>query len=293
MIICKISWWLGNQMFQYANWFAISNRIKSNMWLDLGYYEKNANRTVRIYELWNLFGVNEQEIDNNNLSRYIRNTTNKFLHIIKIIYKKMMWKISKKYYLEPWFDFDKNIYNIKDNTYIEWYFQSEKYFQEYKENIKEKFKFKKELSAKSKEVLNQIHNSNSAFLHIRRWDYVSNKITNTIHWTCWLEYYDNAIKKLNQDVQNITYYIFSDDMERVKQNLKIDNAIYVDHNHWDNSWQDMTLMSNCQNAIIANSTFSRRWAYLIKNENKHIYWPAKWSSIYDYKDIYPEWRITI
>ena len=54
--------------------------------------------------------------------------------------------------------------------------------------------------------------------------------------------------------QLLLFYVFSDDIEWVKQNLSLSNAHYIDWNQGNDSWQDMMLMSHCRNHIICNST---------------------------------------
>jgi hypothetical protein len=52
----------------------------------------------------------------------------------------------------------------------------------------------------------------------------------------------------------------------------------------------MILMAKCKHNIIANSTFSRRWARLNDNPNKIVIAPKKRHKTIDYADIIPwEW----
>ena len=52
-------------------------------------------------------------------------------------------------------------------------------------------------------------------------------------------------------------------------------SIFVDWNKGENSPLDMYLMSQCNGAIIANSTFSY-WGAILGKEIARVYYPIKW-----------------
>jgi hypothetical protein len=92
-------------------------------------------------------------------------------------------------------------------------------------------------------------------------------------------------------VNNPIFFFFSDDMERVKQHFN--NDIYINNNQNKNSWEDMRLMSECKHNIIANSSFSRRGAWLNANPEKIIIAPKLWTISNENNDIIPQPRIKI
>ena len=69
-----------------------------------------------------------------------------------------------------------------------------------------------------KDIIDEIKNTNSVALHIRRGDYVS-----YFHrfGMCSLEYYRKAIQEIVSRVENPKFFIFSDDPDWVKENLEI------------------------------------------------------------------------
>ena len=116
-------------------------------------------------------------------------------------------------------------------------------------------------------------------MHIRRGDYL--QINNgTIVLP--ISYYHMAIKMMLKRVKDPTFLFFSDDMEWVKENIHVPNAIYVDWNTGKESWQDMYLMSMCNHNIIANSSFSWWGAWLNNHKDKIVVSP-KWD-----EEIIPE-----
>ena len=91
------------------------------------------------------------------------------------------------------------------------------------------------------------------------------------------------------------FYIFSDDITWVRDNLKIDLPhCYIDHNNGLDSYNDMHLMSLCQHHIIANSSFSWWGAWLNPNSEKIVIAPRKWfANKNNVEDLIPEGWITL
>ena len=139
-----------------------------------------------------------------------------------------------------------------------------------------------------------ISQTNSVSLHIRRGDYVSNQKTNQTHGTCDLDYYQRCITEIEKEVENPYFFVFSDEIEWVKENLKINHpAEYVDQNTGDKSYEDMRLMSQCKHNVIANSSFSWWGAWLNSYPDKIVFAPKRWfaSDKHNTKDLIPEgWK---
>jgi hypothetical protein len=156
--------------------------------------------------------------------------------------------------------------NFEFNTNIEFYgyFQSSKNFFDYGEIIKKLFE-------PSEYFLNKIHNKynsfeNSIAIHIRRGDYLSiSHVLPVIDKS----YIDHCLSKFNNYSK---IYIFTDDKEWAKNNLNYENSIIVDDLE---DYEEMWMISLCENIIMSNSTFSWWGAYLYKEKNK-IFCPSLW-----------------
>jgi len=109
-----------------------------------------------------------------------------------------------------------------------------------------------------------------------------------IHPIATEKYIERAVKEIGEYSH---VFVFSDDKEWVKENLKFENVTYVE----DEDYREMWLMSLCKNNIIVNSTFSWWGSFLNKNPNKKIVAPSIWfgpRGPRNFKDIYePYWTV--
>lgn len=145
-------------------------------------------------------------------------------------------------------------------------------------------------------MIDIIKSCNAVSLHIRRGDYISNATTNTIHGTCNLDYYKRAVEYIKKNSVSPIFFIFSDDIDWVKDNLHLNEKhYYIDWNNADTNYEDMRLMSLCKHNVIANSSFSWWGAWLNNNPKKIVIAPQKWfnDSKLNTFDVIPEKRIKI
>jgi hypothetical protein len=105
--------------------------------------------------------------------------------------------------------------------------------------------------------------------------------TNKLHGLCTPEYYRIAIDYIKNNVDNPSFYFFSDDIEWVEQhlNFKDVNATYIGHNKGEKAYEDMRLMQYCKHNIIANSSFSWWGAWLNSFPQKIVIAPKRWMNI--------------
>jgi Glycosyl transferase family 11 len=197
--------------------------------------------------------------------------------------------------VEPYFHYWYGIKNIPCDSYLMGYWQSEQYFADIANIIREDFTFKLPMSQQNAELAKQINQVNAVSLHIRRGDYANNPETMATYGLCSLDYYKEAIRYIVERVNAPHFFIFSDDINWVKNNLKIDYPYqYVDHNHGTESYNDMRLMSLCKHHIIANSSFSWWGAWLNRNPEKLVVAPQKWfANELNVDDLFPRGWITL
>jgi len=248
MKIIRFSGGLGNQMFMYALYKKLS--LKFPVKADLTFYKQNELN--RVFELEKKFNI---KVDVATKEEILKAKDD--LPLKK--YRKNFGLIKKNNIIEDIFKYNKFLFK-KNYSYYYGYWQDERYFQDIKDIIKESFKFK------CKESI--IFKKNSVSILVRRTDFLTDKLLCDI---ANLEYFEKAIEIIKKKIDNPVFYIFSDDLEWCRENLKPE-----DEHHFVDTRNGMYLMSLCENNIIANSTFSWWSAWLNKNKNKIIICPEKY-----------------
>ena len=289
MFIFHLVGGLGNQMFQYAA--AKSLSIKRGIPFKVFYQDVDKN-LGRKYNL-DIFRLSI-DLANKNADIFSR----RFMRLKSKIQNCLGFKGDNHFIFERMdFVFDKTFFNIPDNSIIYGFWQSEKYFIDIVKELREDFQIKLPPTGENFKIFNQINNdAKSVSLHIRRGDYVKFEKTNKIHGICTMDYYLNAIELISSKIGQPSFYIFSDDMNWVKDNFKIPyKTIFVDINNEQQCHEDLRLMSICKHNIIANSSFSWWGAWLNSNSCKIIISPIKWMNIDNYNtcDLIPETWIRI
>ncbi len=294
MIAVRLMGGLGNQMFQYAIGRKLALEHSTDLVMDLIFFENIAKiDTPRHYEL-DCFTINEKFLSP--AKRPVENPQSTFagrrgkLQLIKHRLVGQNWQV----YYEPHHNFDPKALKLPDNSYLIGYWQTEKYFADSRDIILKDFSFKQPAKGKNAELLNQIKNSESISIHVRRGDYVTNKHASKFHGTKELSYYNTALSHFLKQTNNPTLFVFSDEPEWCKNNLKFkQKTVYVEGNK--KGYEDMRLMMNCRHNIIANSSFSWWAAWLNQNPDKLVAAPKQWfnDSSVNTKDVIPESWIKI
>ena len=273
---------LGNQMFQYA--FAKKfEEMGKYVTADLSFYcQANACR----FDLMQVFN----EID-------IIECNYKVCKMYKYGYPDIKTSLIKTKLVKEIDAFEEKeihaneyLCNGEEGLYIG-YWQSEKYFSKIRDSLLCDFHFsvgEKKLQLIAKKMKQE----NSISVHIRRGDYLSEKVIGRYGNICTKEYYANAIKNIESKIEDPIFYFFSDDIEWVKTNISIDNGVYLCKDDFDDfhDWYDMYLMTECKHNIIANSSFSWWGAWLNQNQCKMVIAPKIWLNGCEMPDICPqEW----
>ncbi len=276
MIYVKIHYGLGNQMFQYAFAKSLSLYLNKPFKLDLSFYsyEPDVDIAKRTYAL-NNFNINENIATVQEILRYTR--PNFILRRIRQFEKYILPLVYRSFITEVDRTFDERLFGLKRTCYLHGYWQNELYFHEYAQIIRNDFSHKNQPDNHNQNLLDKIQcQDNAVGMHIRRGDYLTDKHAVTNLELCNIDYYHKAIDYLNERIENLHFFIFSDDTEWAKKNIKLANATYIDDYNNQTPHEDLRLMSACKHFIIANSSFSWWGAWLGVGKDKIVVGPKKW-----------------
>lgn len=294
MVVVRLMWWLGNQMFQYALGRHISLKNNEKLYLDLsgllsGKEKKTTQRDCDLFQL----SIDAQVLEKNHVDfAYTIPSLLKFYskkifgrYPYSIVQERGIWDIivDKLGKYSGRFNFRSSLLSPKKNTYLIWFWQSYKYFEDIRDVLLKDFQAQS-FTKKNADFLTSIQPKTMVSIHIRRGDY-----DDAYHWFCSLDYYQRAIEYVMKRFGKVYFIVFSNDIARCKKHLDISNATYVDWNTGLDSYQDMILMSKCNHNIVANSSFSWRGAWLNQHPDKVVIAPNhRFKVALDTSDLIPK-----
>lgn len=268
MVIVELSSGLGNQLFQYAAARSLALQLGYNLIIDNHIFLEDHYRQPKIC----YFNITASFVIPNKKSAHVmfNKTLRLFFHKSKNIEEVEWWNIAP-------FDITdlvkSKIIKIKGG------WASYNYFNQYADIIKKELYVKHRYTKNITTILSNISVSNSVAVHIRKGDYVQSAEAKKIFYELTADYYHKAIHFIDSKIKDPIFYIFSNDMDWVKDNFKRQikqKCIYISEQYKLQDYEEFELMRNCKHQIIANSTFSWWAAFLNPNTNKIIVQPQRW-----------------
>ncbi len=272
MIIVRIRGGLGNQLFQYAAGKRLSMDRDVPLKLDVtGYGNQPGAETARKFGL-----------ENFNITSEIATAD----EVLKMkypfgIFSKGWRFIKQKIFKQFNIGFNPKILKAPNDYFLDGYFKNEEYFKSIESTIRKEFSLAKPLEQKGQNASANITTSPlPVSLHIRRGDYAKDPSTAAYHGVLPLEYYQQAISLLTEKIGTYQLFIFSDDIDWAKENLKLESSTQIPMTFVScpeiADYEELFLMSLCKHNIIANSSFSWWAAWLNQNPDKIIIAPKRW-----------------
>lgn len=139
------------------------------------------------------------------------------------------------------------------------------------EDVKKEFVLTDKLSGYNADFSERMRETNSVCVHVRRGDYL--KLPQ--YWVCDFEYYKTAVNLAKRELDNPTFFFFSDDIEWVKEKFGSgEDYYYMEEKNPD--YVDFAVMSSAKHFVISNSTYSWWASECGTYEGKRIYAPDRW-----------------
>lgn len=180
-------------------------------------------------------------------------------------------------------EYDLDVFkNIKCKTticsveYIEGFFQRYDYVTEIRDILLNDFDVT--LDEKYTQIAEEISNTNSVCLNVRRGDYVNFTNSANFHGFIGNEYFEKVISELKQEVTNPHFFVFSDDIDWCINNINTGFPTkFMDETYHGPKYSTyLKLMSKCKHFILPNSTFGWWGAWMSNNTDKIVYAPKRW-----------------
>lgn len=289
-VILETNFGLGNQLFQYAASYSIARRRNSDLYICVSnedvFLAKNTPITMK-FDPWDRsYG----------LERF------------KVPHDKLLIKPSQNISCESLLPATDHLpaFTANDEAAVKCeipvdkivkvngFFESEIFFHDYREEILEMFVLNDEdkLEQETKEFLTQINKTESICVHVRRRDF-ENGNTRRLPSTYYSEamtLMDEKLSELQISGLNRTFFMFSDDIDKVRQDFEKSSdfnnhhMVFVSNGNYSR-YHDLLLMTRCRHSIMSNSTFSWWAAYLNRYRDKIVIAPLP-----KFKDTYNFWN---
>ena len=299
MIYLRMDGRIGNQLFMYAFARSVSKKRGDELIVidDYEAVKRNYKNSLMDYDLKNVKYVHDHKMLTR--SGFIKQNVIFFLY--RVLRKKMSFntrfKMEKR--LQKFFNnnglilcengyLDYQIPSSK-NIFINGYFQAAKYFEDVREEVLKTINLDYEILKEYFPDVEKIKNSNAVCISVK----VQHNVGNSMYDVCNDGYWQDAIKYICDNVENPLFFICSDNVEYVKNNL-------IDCSKYDVVYQDssipvnvsLSIMAQCKHFVIGNTTFGWWAQYLCDFDKKIVVAPSKWMKIEMPIDIYePGWHL--
>ncbi len=281
MIVVRIWEGLGNQMFQYAYARLLKERTGKDVCLEgrriyresLPQEDLSVERKCGIYH----YNLSLRFIKPEYLAGWSWLAG-------KNIYQRLRYRLAQrgvgKYLFltdaDDIFSYQERFLNVRDHTYVMGHFLNRKYFEPVRDILLREFSLKKR-PALPPDIEKVLGNEETVSIHIRRGDYLYAECAQVISKEMRQgKYYERAVRYMAEKISHPVILFFSDDIEWVKENFPCVYKHFYISDMGLEDYEELMIMSECKNNIIANSTFSFWAGWLNQNKNKIVIAPKHW-----------------
>jgi hypothetical protein len=155
-------------------------------------------------------------------------------------------------------------------------FESSSYFNDIRGALLKEFTPRKGRLPQNFDLYDVAESEDSVCISVRRGDFESNPSIQKLHSVCSREYFLTAIKLMLGKLDNPKLVFFSDDIDWVKENIRVPDCKTYYETGQDPVWEKLRLMSTCHHFIISNSSFSWWAQWLSRRDDKIVISPSRW-----------------
>jgi len=261
MLVVKVSSGMGNQLFQYVFAQYVKAHYQQPVYLDCSPFTyRYPDRTCHLDIVSDLPQTHDRRLYDQYKSVVYRFTKALFAlnpTTLRITEKKLVFPPDNKL------------------LYFDGYWQSDCYANALG-NIHDLLRPKEAQPATITRWLESIQSTHAVSLHVRRGDYLSHAYKST-YAVCGADYYEAAIEQLTTKLDAFRLYVFSDEPEWVRANIRLpENTQFIENEAINPCWY-IYLMAHCRDNIISNSSFSWWGAYLNQHPDKRVIAPKRWT----------------
>ena len=273
---------IGNQLFQYTFGEYLRYKHQLNVFYDISSFGVLATfRELQINSI-------TDEIPIFKTGHFFFSRYTKYLRIVlKVLF---CMKRGYKYFYNG---IDESILTA-DNwkvIYFDGYWQDKKYAEWIISNVGNIYLSIDKIPVEFEKYIHFVKKHNVTSIHIRRGDYLKKENINLLG-ICSLKYYTDSVEYILSKDPSTEIIVISDDNEWVRKNLRLSkNYIIVEELNIKPFWY-IYLMSQCNNNIMSNSTFSWWGAFLNNHNEKIIVAPMHWMKQKENPPIYTDtWKL--
>jgi hypothetical protein len=260
MIVVQLKGGLGNQLFQYAFGVRMSLLLDRKLALDATYLERRPNSQYGL----STFGVKNEVIRTPDKPLYeCFSRWDKYLKYLPSFGSICIERRNGKLMSDV---------ELSKGRYFSGYWQNYGYFSHYRSQILGSLDLS--LPPEYAEYEEMAKSQESCSVHVRRGDYFDKKNAKNLGF-CTLDYFLRCEKFILNRRKLSAMYVFSDDPDWVKANLKFKTEMRFLPAAKTPS-HDLIAFSKPRNRIMSNSTFSWWGAWLGGQEDAIVVAPAVW-----------------
>lgn len=290
-LIVRISEGLGNQLFMYANAYALSKKINYKLFVDnISAYKKLKIRTFLLDKFNIDLNYATKDDVQDTFYKYLKY---KYLKKIDFFYKKKSFLLEKKTSHKNTYYQNLTKVPLKDKVVLEGNYESELYFQDYKNEIINLFK----INSIDENTLffdpKILNDNNSVSIAVRQNRFSEKKYDQNSKQKSekfvkdTLSYIFKSMNFIKTKISNPKFFIFSNDIKDLNlvfQNYE--NCTIINHTK-NKIINDFYLSTHCKHFIVGPTTFHWWTAYLSQSNNKICVCPPKSLKFSANENIFP------